>query len=211
MKKLTALLVYGLVSCGQAVSTADPKTIDDTSQTVKKSSTPGTSTSKDNNKYSSSIYERYINPRLKIYLDNEFNGWTLPTPSRWDTVWFNQYKSDTTLVNYISGDFDCNKKKDYALLFKKASDEIVAYAFLSTGDTFKPIKLMDFGKDSGEPIEIGLELLPPGNYNHIDPESEEEPPPVRIKCNSVQVLNFERAAETFYWEKSKLKSIITGD
>jgi hypothetical protein len=32
-----------------------------------------------------------------------------------------------------------------------------------------------------------------------------------INCNAVQVLNFEKGAETFYWEKGNLKSIMTGD
>lgn len=211
MKTLTALLIFGIVSCGQAELAADSKTIDDTTGTVNKLSANNTSLSVNVDKYSSRIYERYIDLQLKAYLDKKFQGWILPAPNRWDTVWFNQYQSDTTLVNYISGDFDCNKKKDYALLLKKASGEMGVYAFLSIGDTFKPIELMDFGKDTGEKIEIGLELLPPGEYNHIDPESEEDPPPVKIKCKSVQVLNFEKAAETFYWDKGKMKSITTGD
>ncbi|MBO9681467.1 MAG: hypothetical protein J7502_02135, partial [Flavisolibacter sp.] len=205
------LLIFGLVSCGQAVSTADSKTIDDTAGTALEPSISNTSSSVNGDKYSRSIYELYIDPQLKTYLDKAFKGWTLPAPNRWDTVWFNQYKSDSTLVNYLSTDFDCNKKRDYALLFKNASGVIVAYAFLSTGDTFNAVELMDFGKDTGEQIEVGLELLPPGDYNHIDPENEENPPPVKIKCSGIQVLNFERAAKTFYWEKGKLKSIITGD
>jgi hypothetical protein len=111
----------------------------------------------------------------------------------------------------VSGDFDCNGTKDYALLLKKSNGVLGVYAFLSTGSSFKSFEFMDLGKDAGEQIEIGLELLPPGEYNHIDADSDEDPPPLKIKCNSVQVLNFERAAETFYWEKGKLKSITTGD
>ncbi|HEX8332100.1 MAG TPA: hypothetical protein VF622_05730 [Segetibacter sp.] len=211
MKTLIALLVFGFFSCGQDVSTADNKTIDDTTENANKQSVSNTSPSVNSDRYSSGIFEQYIDPQLKAYLDNTFKGWTLPAPNRWDTVWFNQYKSDSTLVNYISGDFDCNGMKDYALLFKKANGVLAAYAFLSTDNLFKAAELVDLGKDEGEHIEIGLELLPPGKYNHIDPVSDEDPPPVTIKCNSVQVLNFERAAETFYWEKGKFKSITTGD
>jgi hypothetical protein len=208
MKTQTALLVLGLFSCGQAVTTADTKTID-TIQTAKNTSTSSTGTSK-NDQYSSNIYERYIDPQLKNYLNKEFKGWTLPAPNRWDTVWLNQYKSDSTLVNYISGDFDCNQQMDFALLFQKVNGDIVAYAFLSTDNSFKATQLINFGKDTEEQIEFGLELLSPGKYNYMDPESDSVPS-VKINCNAVQILNFEKGAETFYWEKGKVKSIMTGD
>src|SRR3982751_3466374 len=141
MKTQTALLVLGLFSCGQAVTTADTKTID-TIQTAKNTSTSGAGTSK-NDQYSSNIYEQYIDPQLKNYLNKEFKGWTLPAPNRWDTVWLNQYKSDSTLVNYISGDFDCNQQMDFALLFQKVNGDIVACAFLSSGNSFKATQLID--------------------------------------------------------------------
>jgi hypothetical protein len=208
MKTLTAILVLGLFSCGEAATTADTANID-TTQAAKEKAISDTGTS-DNKQYSRDIYEQYIEPKLKIYLDKEFNGWTLLTPNRWDTVWFNQYKSESTLVNYISGDFDCNHQKDFALLFHKADDEISAYAFLSSGNSIKAVKLMDLGKDTGEQIEFGIELLPPGKYNNMDPESEEAPS-VRINCNAVQILSFEKGAETFYWDNGKVKSIMTGD
>ena len=211
MKTLTAILVFGLLSCGQPVTTAESKTGDDTTSQGRIASDRKPGLSGDSHMLGSDIYERYIDPQLKTYLDKAFIGWHLPPPRRWDTLWFRQYKSDSNLVNYISGDFDCNEKKDYAILFKKASGVIAAFAFLSTGHTFKAVELMDLGKDSGEHIEVGLELLPPGDYNYIEADSEEDPLPIRIKCNSVQVLHFERAAKTFYWEKGKMNSITTGD
>ncbi len=54
-------------------------------------------------------------------------------------------------------------------------------------------------------------MLPPGGYNRIDPDSEVNPPPVNIKCYSIQILTFEKGAETFYWVKGELKAMITGD
>jgi hypothetical protein len=70
---------------------------------------------------------------------------------------------------------------------------------------------MDLGKDAGKQIKIGLDLLPPGNYQYIEPGSKVEPAPVKIKCNGVRILRFEESAETFYWEEGKFKSIPTGD
>ncbi len=206
MKALTAILALGLISCGQTATTADTDAVD--SIKIDKVSTVKTTTPDD--AYNSNIYDLYVNPQLKTYLDKTFKGWTFPAPDRWDTVWFNQYKNEVNLVNYVTGDFDCNNQKDFAILFKKADGVIAAYAFISLGKSFQAFELIDFGKDSDEQLEFGLELLPPGKYNYMDPESDEAPS-VKIKCNAVQILNFEKGAETFYWEKGKVKSIMTGD
>jgi hypothetical protein len=212
MDKLTVLLILGLISCGRAERSSSRRSDYHTAQSGEESRIRKKNSADSVDKYDTSIYERYLATELKEYLNNQYKGWTFPAPNRWDTVWFNQYKTDTSLLSYVSGDFDCNERKDYAIIFKKADGFIAAYAFLSRGNYFLPVELMNFGKDEGEQIEIGLEVLPPGVYNYIDADNDEDVlPHVKIKCNSVQILNFERAAETFYWEKGKLKSISTGD
>ena len=193
MKTLIAIISLGLFSCGQSIP-ADQKVISDS---INK-----------NIKHISG--QTILNNRLKKYLDTAFSGWTFPAANRWDTAWFNQYKNNGNLVNYVRGDFDCNKEQDYALLFKKGDGALVTYAFLSADKSFKKFELFDFGKDTNGQIDFGLELIPPGQINYIDPESEDAPC-VLIKCNAVQVLSFEKGAETFYWEKGKLKSVSTGD
>ena len=192
MKTLTAILAFGLISCGQT-TTSDKKLLRTSTMTKKNVS-----------------IQLYINSRLIVYLDSAFKGWTLPAPNRWDTVWFNQYNSKGNFVNYVTGDFDCNKEKDYALLFLKGDGVLAAYAFLSSDKSFKSFQLIDFGKDTNGQIEFGLELMPPGKYNYIDPENDNAPS-IKINCSAIQVLEFEKGAETFYWKKGKLKSIITGD
>jgi hypothetical protein len=192
MKKLTAILSLGLISCGQT-ATSDKKVA-------------GGSIGND----SKNVPTQYIDSGLQAYLDTALKGWTLPAPNRWDTVWYNQYKNQDNLVNHVQGDFDCNKRPDYALIFKKGDGTLVAYAFLSKGGSFESFELIDLGKDTNGLIEFGLELMPPGKYTYMDPESDEAPS-VRINCHAVQVLSFEKGAETFYWEKGELKSIMTGD
>ncbi len=211
MKILTSIMLLGLIACGQCTTRSDSKTTLDTFQS-KSSSHPDKVNVIENSKlYDSSIYQSYINAQLKAYLGKAFPGWTLPALNRWDTLWFNQYMTDSSLANYVSGDFNCDSKKDYGLIIEDNKGIIVAYAFLSTRSSFQAFKLEEFGKDNGEQIEIGLEVLKPGEYNYIDPDSDNNPPPVKIKCEAVQVIGFEKSAETYYWDKGKLKSIMTGD
>jgi hypothetical protein len=193
MKKLTAILTIGLFSCGQT-TTRDQKVNSDSTHNESKSVSGKTS----------------IDSQLKGYLDTAFNGWTLPAANRWDTVWFNQYNNDGNLVNYVKGDFDCNKETDHAVIFKRGDGNLVAYTFLSSDKSFKKFELFDFGKDTTRLIDYGLELISPGKIKYMDPESDDVPF-VLAKCNAVQVLSFEKGAETFYWDKGKLKSVPTGD
>lgn len=193
MKTLTTILPIVLFSCGQTTTT-DKKVNSDSTHNESKDIAPQT----------------IVDNQLKAYLDTAFNGWTIPSPDRWDSVWFNQYKNDGNLVNYVEGDFDCNKETDYALLFKRGDGNLVAYAFLSSDKSFEKFELINFGKDTTELIDYGLEIIPPGKINYMDPESDDAPF-VISKCNAVQVLSFEKGAETFYWEKGKLKSVPTGD
>lgn len=203
MKTLSAILFLWFISCRPAnTETHDNK---DSNSNVNIPLIRKTKSEASQNDISN-----FIDKQLVAYLDTNFNGWTMPEPNRWDTIWFNQYKNDGNFVNYVTGDFDCNNKKDYVLLFKQANSSIVAYSFLSKRNSFQSFQLFDFGTDNDEMIEYGLELLPPGIYSYMDPESDEAPS-VSIKCNAVQILYFEKGAETFYWEKGKLQSIMTGD
>jgi hypothetical protein len=211
MKTLTALLIFGLLSCRQSTTTGNAKAIDNSSQIVLVSAGSSNGISQKGDNDSSKIYDKYIDRGLRAYMDTAFTDWTLPPTNRWDTVYFNLYQGDSSLVNYVSGDFDCNGMKDFVLVLQKRTGVLGVYAFLSTGSSFKPAEIMDLGKDTGEQIAIGLDLLPPGNYQYLEPGSEVEAPPIKIRCNGIRVLHFENTAETFYWEKGKFKSIPTGD
>jgi hypothetical protein len=165
-------------------------------------------TSKKEKAIDSTIYRSYMPDELTAWLNKEFTGLAIPSPSRWDNYWFTQYKKDSSLVNYISGDYNCDGKKDHALIATE-NGTIVVYAFLATETGFKKERLETYGKDNGELIDIGLELLKPGKYEHLD--GDKQPPPANIKCAAIQLVYFEKAAVTYYWEKGKFKSIQTGD
>lgn len=139
MKTLTAILAIGLFSCGETTTT-DKKVHIDSINKERKSNSGQT----------------IIDTQLKGYLDTAFKGWTIPAANRWDTVWYNQSKNGGNLVNYVKGDFDCNKQTDYAIIFKRGDGNLVAYVFLSTDKSFKKFKLFDFGKDTTEQIDYGL-------------------------------------------------------
>ncbi len=156
------------------------------------------------------IYKEYIPQKLAAFLNKEMPGWKIPAPAKWDKFWFNEYKSSNNLVNFISGDFNCDKRTDYALILADKRERVSIWVFFSKKNSFEKIKLDEFGSGLKE-IYFGLEVLEPGEVKYIDPNNYKSNPVKKINCQAIQAVWFEKAAEAYYWERGKFKSIMTGD
>lgn len=160
--------------------------------------------------YDSTIYDQYLPSDLKSYLAATLQDWKLPTPSEWDALWFQTYRSTNSLVNFISGDFNCDAQNDHALLLSSKSDSSLAVWIIHSGNNgLTSIKLEEYGKPDNH-IQLGLELVEAGDLNYIDPDVD-EPKSIKMKCLGIQVVYFEKAAITYYWDKDKYSSVQTGD
>jgi hypothetical protein len=210
---LPVFLLWCFLSCQQSAKQPLAKLPKDTVQPAKQLVSENESAAAAaRTTYDSTIYQSYIDPGLKTYLEKEHPGWKWLAPNRWDTAWFNSYKTDSTLVSYVASDFNCDHRRDYAAILKDNTGAIGAYAFLATGShSFRTVALEGFGKDEGKLVEVGLEVLPEGEVDYVDPNDGDEPLSVKVKCKSIQVLYFEKAATTYYWDKGQLKSVVTGD
>jgi hypothetical protein len=204
MKYIPILLTVLLLACGQ--NTTEKKTTTDTLpaqpsrvDTATRSSLP-----------TSAIYDDYLPSRLVAYVRRSLPDWKLPDPSAWEKYWFDQYTKDKSLVNFISGDFNCDGATDHALVLLHQKGDIGAWAFLARDSSFEKTKLDQFEHLSSGLIEIGLELLEKGEHGHLGEDGEMAKPAI-VKCEGVTVIFFEKAARSYYWEKGKLKAIQTGD
>lgn len=160
--------------------------------------------------FDSTIYDQYLPAHLKSYLSANLQGWELPDPAEWDALWFQTYKSTNSLVNFISGDFNCDAQKDYALLLSNKRDSSLAVWIVHSGNNgFKGIKLDEYGNPDNH-IQLGLELVEAGDLNYIDPDVD-EPKSIKLEYPAIQVVYFEKAATTYYWDKDKYSSVQTGD
>jgi hypothetical protein len=160
--------------------------------------------------YSKSVYDEYFTSEIKKFLKDSMNEWTVPNPDEWDNLWFQTYRNPASLVNYITGDFNCDNKRDYAVLLADKSKAISAWVIQSNNSGFTKIKLEDCGTFENH-IQVGLELIDPGKLDYIDPEKDGVLKPIILKCPAIQVEYFESAATTYYWNKNKYSSAVTGD
>ena len=219
MKKVPIVTLVGFLACNQPEKQADSKIADttfaisepilvDSIGTIKEK--PLSVDSQDTLiDYDESLYSHYVPNEIDSFIKTELKGWSLPHPARWGKVWFNDYKTQHTLVNFTTGDFNCDQKKDYAMLMQNQVGDLAVWLVQAVDKGFEKHKLTEYGKASG-PIEIGLQLLPPGEYNQIELE-EENTSAVTFPCQAIQVIAFEKSAEAYYWDKAGYKSIQTGD
>lgn len=154
--------------------------------------------------FNEDIYKEYIPQKLDVFLSKEMPGWKIPAPDKWG-YWFNEFKTSNNLVNFISGDFNCDKQTDYALILAGKQKELSVWVFFAKNNSFEKIKLEDFGDDSGE-IIFGLSVLKPGIHKY-----DWNPEPVKINCQAIETIYFEKASSAYYWDKGKFKSITTSD
>lgn len=132
-------------------------------------------------------------------------GWKIPAPDKWWKDNFNEFKTSNHLVNFISGDFNCDKRTDYALILADEREQSAIWAFFAKKNGFEKVKVEDSGNVS-EQIDFALSALEPGEHG-----GEWNPKPVKIKCRAIEVISFEKAADAYYWDDGKFKSVITSD
>lgn len=213
---LTAIIALLLLSCSDSrTQTTKEKTIKVDSPTVAPSSDYLPDSAEmlqklQNYVYDTTIYDQYLPADVKNFLFTHLPEWKLPHPGEWDALWFQTYKTPNSLVNFISGDFNCDGEKDYALLLTNKVDASLAAWIIQSGpDGYTGIKLEDYDKQENH-IQLGLELIPPGSLNYMDLDSDEEQV-LKLECSAVQVSYFEKGATTYYWNKDQYSSVVTGD
>jgi len=156
------------------------------------------------------VYTDYISKSVIQQLKEKLPDWKLPEPAQWEDFWFKEYKKDGVLVNYISSDFNCDNKSDYAFLLQnQRNKQYAVWVVQSNDDEINVINLHEFGK-AEFPLQFGIELIPKGPLSYIDFEND-DPKPINLKCPGVQVVFFEKGAEAYYWKNNKYESVTTGD
>jgi hypothetical protein len=151
------------------------------------------------------IFKECIPQNLAVFLSKEMSDRKIPAPDKWDKYWFNEFKDSDNLVNFVSSDFNCDKRIDYALILEDRQEQLATWVFFAEKISFSKIKLEDMGGGMEE-IIFGLSDLKPGIY-----KNDWTPKPVKINCQAVEIIYFEKASSAYYWDKGKFKWIITSD
>ena len=133
------------------------------------------------------VYENYLPQNLKEYISTNYPEWSLPERYRWHPNLFKKYMRDTTLAPIVSGDFNCDGKKDYALLMDRNKKGLTLMLFLAHEQSFLGQILTQNLVHEVPKIEYVLSVVAPGVYKTIDPDREAETQSVRLQCTSIGI------------------------
>ncbi len=148
------------------------------------------------------LSKKLIPNNVSEYIKTKLSGWQIATPESWDDSSFNKYRSDSSQINYISGDFNCDKKIDYALILKDSADNFSAFTILSFDDNYYHQELENNGNTKSGKLDFGLVLLPPGAIEHS------EGPPTITECAAIQKIYTNRGSKKIYYWDKKGRSIV---
>lgn len=204
MRYLVFLLIICFTACGE---NKDQKEGSNSTDTLKQSTIDTTKKTELTPLSSLKVYSSYIPESVNNYITTSLPDWSLPDPESWDKYWWDYYKKEKTLVNFISGDFNCDHKTDHALILTDKKGNTGAWALLAKDSSYESAKLEQIDKEPGM-IGIGLEILEKGKQGDLNGD---KPRTVNVKCEGVTIVFFEKAAHSWYWEKGKLKMIQTAD
>lgn len=203
------ILIVGFLSCNQPEATQKTNQSDSTVITNVADVKQQVETKSKSVNYDSSIYARFIPKQVFNLLKQKLPDWKFMNPNEWESFWFEQYQKDSSLVNYVPADFNCDGKNDYAFLLKNSKGVMAVWVLQSYEGGYNTFKVHEIETDR-KPIDVGIDLVEKGKLEYIDLD-DESIKSINIKCPAVQVLFFERGAVTYYWSKDKFESVQTGD
>jgi hypothetical protein len=144
-----------------------------------------------------------ISVKVDEYIDTKLSGWILAPSESWDDTSYNKYRSDTSQINYISGDFNCDGKIDYSLILKDSNSNFSTFAILSLGDYYYHQELERLDSYKLKKLDFGLQALPPGPINHPS-----GPPPTMVECGAIQKFFTNRNSKKIYYCDKEGKSYV---
>lgn len=149
---------------------------------------------------------------IRGQLNRNFPGWRFAQPNREVLDFFSdRFPKEDPCV--ISGDFDGNGRKDYALLIehpnaiepnKRFTHLVEVLAFLRKGRSYRRVRL-----ESSSPAnpEVYLNLKKKGEVGYEFSTAKR----FKYPNDSISFSFFEKAGGTYIWKKTRFKYVIESD
>jgi hypothetical protein len=139
--------------------------------------------------YTEAVYRAHIPEEVNALLEEKLPGWRLPSPMSWEKYWFNAYKKDNALVDYVNGDFNGDSKPDYALLLENEQHVFKVWVLQSDDNDYKAIQLLELS-EATLPLDVGLELIDKSKLSYLSmDEGADDIKTIDLKHPAIQISN----------------------
>jgi hypothetical protein len=149
---------------------------------------------------------------IRTHLDRNYRGWGFPKIApEWKEYFAN--RKDGTVPHLVKGDFDGNRKIDYALLI--VHEKVVNSTDQDKGRHSMLIVFLA-GRGGYRPILILSDVYSPEIYLGLARKGEEDynihtQRKFKYTADAVVVIQAEKTAESFLYLKGKFRRIPIGD
>jgi hypothetical protein len=97
---------------------------------------------------------------VQNYLAKELSGWKIAPKDSWEDTTFKKYQTDSSQINYILADFNCDNKPDFAAILKDSIGNFAAFKIYSFDQYYLHDELANFGNQ--KKLGFGIRYLNPG-------------------------------------------------
>jgi hypothetical protein len=178
MRRLLILLLVTILSC----------------QTSRKKN-------KDSNPPPKDPGKSYLPQSVQNYLTQELPGWKLALKENWEDTIFKKYQTDSSQMNYILEDFNCDNKLDFAAILKDSIGNFAAFEVYSSGRHYLHNKLEDYGVK--KMLDFGIQFLKPGTtFQRYDGSLQ------TFDCGAIEIFFTNRNSKKIFYSDSKGASFV---
>jgi hypothetical protein len=141
--------------------------------------------------------EKVILPRfVQDYLSSNLHGWTLASNDKWDDMAFKKYSTDTSRINYVLTDINCDGKFDFTGILQDSTGNFATFQIYSFDQYYVSRQLESYGDK--KKINFGLKLIDAKTpFKHYDGSSE------TFKCGAVERFNLNNGGKKIFYANEK--------
>jgi hypothetical protein len=141
--------------------------------------------------------KKAILPRfVQDYLSSNLHGWTLASNDKWDDMAFKKYSTDTSRINYVLTDINCDGKFDFTGILQDSTGNFATFQIYSFDQYYVSRQLESYGDK--KKINFGLKLIDAKTpFKHYDGSSE------TFKCGAVERFNLNNGGKKIFYANEK--------
>jgi hypothetical protein len=134
-------------------------------------------------------------------LANELKGWKLAPQESWDDTIFKNYQTDSSQINYILADFNCDNKPDFAAILKDSAGNFASFMISSFGEYYIQDELERY--QNRKKLNIGIRYLKPGStFQRYDGSLQ------IFDCGAIESFTSNRNSKKIFYSNNKGASFV---
>ena len=134
-------------------------------------------------------------------LANELRGWKLAPQESWDDTIFKNYQTDSSQINYILADFNCDNKPDFAAILKDSAENFSLFMISSFGEYYIQDELERY--QNKKKSDIGIRYLKPGStFQRYDGSLQ------TFDCGAIESFSSNRNSKKIFYSNIKGASFV---